>query len=309
MGKIIVIGSSNTDMVVTSSKMPLPGETVLGSEFDIIQGGKGANQAVAVARAGGNVTFIAKVGNDSFGTNAINGYKADNIDTNYVLIDDNKPTGVAVIIVDENSGQNSIVVAPGANGNLSVEDIEKVESEIKSADILLVQLEIPLKTVMFALKLAKENGIKTILNPAPAKLLSDDILKKIDIITPNETETEILTGIEITDDASMKKAAAILLESINDTVIITLGSKGAYYLNKSGEEGIVPAQKVNAVDTTAAGDVFNGYLAASLATKKPLHDSILLANKAAAISVLGKGAQPSIPSLQQVINYKQRQFD
>lgn len=309
MGKIIVIGSSNTDMVVTSSKMPLPGETVLGSEFDIIQGGKGANQAVAVARAGGNVTFIAKVGNDSFGTNAINGYKADNIDTNYVLIDDNKPTGVAVIIVDENSGQNSIVVAPGANGNLSVEDIEKVESEIKSADILLIQLEIPLKTVMFALKLAKENGIKTILNPAPAKLLSDDILKKIDIITPNETETEILTGIEITDDASMKKAAAILLESINDTVIITLGSKGAYYLNKSGEEGIVPAQKVNAVDTTAAGDVFNGYLAASLATKKPLHDSILLANKAAAISVLGKGAQPSIPSLQQVINYKQRQFD
>lgn len=309
MGKIIVIGSSNTDMVVTSSKMPLPGETVLGSEFDIIQGGKGANQAVAVARAGGNVTFIAKVGNDSFGTNAINGYKADNIDTNYVLIDDNKPTGVAVIIVDENSGQNSIVVAPGANGNLSVEDIEKVESEIKSADILLIQLEIPLKTVMFALKLAKENGIKTILNPAPAKLLSDDILKKIDIITPNETETEILTGIEITDDASMKKAAAILLESINDTVIITLGSKGAYYLNKTGEEGIVPAQKVNAVDTTAAGDVFNGYLAASLATKKPLHDSILLANKAAAISVLGKGAQPSIPSLQQVINYKQRQFD
>lgn len=309
MGKIIVIGSSNTDMVVTSSKMPLPGETVLGSEFDIIQGGKGANQAVAVARAGENVTFIAKVGNDSFGTNAINGYKADNIDTNYVLIDDNKPTGVAVIIVDENSGQNSIVVAPGANGNLSVEDIEKVESEIKSADILLVQLEIPLKTVMFALKLAKENGIKTILNPAPAKLLSDDILKKIDIITPNETETEILTGIEITDDASMKKAAAILLESINDTVIITLGSKGAYYLNKTGEEGIVPAQKVNAVDTTAAGDVFNGYLAASLATKKPLHDSILLANKAAAISVLGKGAQPSIPSLQQVINYKQRQFD
>lgn len=309
MGKIIVIGSSNTDMVVTSSKMPLPGETVLGSEFDIIQGGKGANQAVAVARAGGNVTFIAKVGNDSFGTNAINGYKADNIDTNYVLIDDNKPTGVAVIIVDENSGQNSIVVAPGANDNLSVEDIEKVESEIKSADILLIQLEIPLKTVMFALKLAKENGIKTILNPAPAKLLSDDILKKIDIITPNETETEILTGIEITDDASMKKAAAILLESINDTVIITLGSKGAYYLNKSGEEGIVPAQKVNAVDTTAAGDVFNGYLAASLATKNPLHDSILLANKAAAISVLGKGAQPSIPSLQQVINYKQRQFD
>lgn len=309
MGKIIVIGSSNTDMVVTSSKMPLPGETVLGSEFDIIQGGKGANQAVAVARAGGNVTFIAKVGNDSFGTNAINGYKADNIDTNYVLIDDNKPTGVAVIIVDENSGQNSIVVAPGANGNLSVEDIEKVESEIKSADILLIQLEIPLKTVMFALKLAKENGIKTILNPAPAKLLSDDILKKIDIITPNETETEILTGIEITDDASMKKAAAILLESINDTVIITLGSKGAYYLNKTGEEGIVPAQKVNAVDTTAAGDVFNGYLAASLATKNPLHDSILLANKAAAISVLGKGAQPSIPSLQQVINYKQRQFD
>lgn len=302
MGKIIVIGSSNTDMVVTSSKMPLPGETVMGNDFDIIQGGKGANQAVAAARAGGEVTFIAKVGNDDFGKSAINGYKTDNINTDFILVDEQKPTGVAVIIVDESSGQNSIVVAPGANSKLTIQDIEKVKNEIITSDILLVQLEIPLETVKFALNIAKENGIKTILNPAPAQLLNDEILEKIDIITPNETETESLTGIKVKDNDSMKKAAELLLDKINDTVIITLGSKGAYFCTKTGEEGIVPAIKVNAVDTTAAGDVFNGYLAASLATKNSLKDSLLLANKAAAISVLGKGAQPSIPQIEEVNN-------
>lgn len=289
-------------MVVTSSKMPLPGETVMGNDFDIIQGGKGANQAVAAARAGGEVTFIAKVGNDDFGKSAINGYKTDNINTDFILVDEQKPTGVAVIIVDESSGQNSIVVAPGANSKLTIQDIEKVKNEIITSDILLVQLEIPLETVKFALNIAKENGIKTILNPAPAQLLNDEILEKIDIITPNETETETLTGIKVEDNDSMKKAAELLLDKINDTVIITLGSKGAYFFTKTGEEGIVPAIKVNAVDTTAAGDVFNGYLAASLTTKNSLKDSILLANKAAAISVLGKGAQPSIPQIEEVNN-------
>jgi ribokinase len=300
MGKIVVIGSSNTDMVVTSMKMPLPGETIMGNDFDIIPGGKGANQAVAAARAGGDVSFIAKVGNDDFGNKAIEGYKKDKINTKNILIDPKAPSGVAVIIVDETTGQNSIVVAAGSNDNLLTEEIQKIESVIADADVLLVQLEIPLKTVKTALQIAQKNGVKTILNPAPAQFLSDEILSLVDVITPNETETKLLIGIDPQSKNEIQNAATQLLTKVNGSVIITLGSEGVYYQDKDGSQAFVPTTKVDAVDTTAAGDVFNGYFAAALSDGKSCEEAIHLANKAAAISVTRKGAQPSIPGIKEI---------
>lgn len=301
MGKIVVIGSSGTDMVVTSSILPLAGETVMGNEFHIFAGGKGANQAVAAARAGGDVLFVAKVGNDDFGKKSIEGYKKDNINTDKIGVDAEKPSGIAVIMVDESTGQNSIVVVPGSNSALSIDDIKKAETEIKEADVMLVQLEIPLEVVEFSLKIAKGYGVKTILDPAPAQPLSDELLRLVDIITPNETEYQILIGIDPNnDDNDIKKAAAQLLTKVNDTAIITLGSKGVYYASKNGNEGIVPSIKADAIDTTAAGDVFNGYLAAFLADGKDFKEAIKLSNKAAAISVTRKGAQPSIPKIMEL---------
>lgn len=302
MGKIVVIGSSNTDMVVTTPKIPVPGETILGNEFNIIAGGKGANQAVAAARAGGIVTFIAKVGDDDFGKNAVAGYKADKINTDYIFIDPDRPSGIAIIIVEEGSGQNSIVVADGANKCLSIDVIKTAEKLISEADVVLIQLEIPLEVVEFSLKLAKKYGVKTILNPAPAQSLSDEILSLVDIITPNESETQILTGLNPASDEEVKKAAAKLLEKVNETVIVTLGSKGVYFISKSGDNGFVPTTKVEAVDTVAAGDVFNGYLAAALSEGKSCFEAISAANKAATISVTRKGAQPSIPRIDELAN-------
>lgn len=295
MGKIVVIGSTNTDMVVTSEKMPLPGETILGNSFDIIHGGKGANQAVASARADGEVAFVAKVGNDDFGRKTQLEFNNNKISTEHILIDEENPSGVALIIVNETTGQNSIVVAPGANGNMSVEDVMNAEDLIKASDILLVQLEIPLEAVQCALELAKKYGVKTILNPAPAQALTDNLLSKVDYITPNESETEILIGLNPTNDDTTEKAADLLLEKINDTVIITLGSKGVYYKSKNGDAGYVNTDKVDAIDTTAAGDVFNGYFAAGLANEKSCIEAIKKACKAATLSVTRKGAQPSIP--------------
>lgn len=297
MAKIVVIGSSNTDMVVTTPKIPVLGETIMGNEFDIIPGGKGANQAVAAARAGGIVTFVAKVGNDNFGKNAVAGYKADEINTDYIFIDPDRPSGIAIIIVEEGSGQNSIIIAGGANKSLSIDDIKATEKLISEADVVLIQLEIPLEVVEFSLKLARHYGVKTILNPAPAQPLSDEILSLVDIITPNESETQILTGLNLENDGDVEKAAAKLLGKVNETVLVTLGSKGVYFISKNGDNGFVPTTEVEAVDTTAAGDVFNGYLATSLSDGKNCMEAISISNKAAAISVTRKGAQPSIPKI------------
>ena len=300
MGKIVVIGSSNTDMVVRSQKLPAPGETLMGNEFAIIRGGKGANQAVAAVRAGGTVSFSAKVGDDDFGRNAVAGYTAETINTEHIFVDPDKPSGIAVIMVEEDTGQNSIVVVSGANGTLSVEDIQKSEKVISTADVVLIQLEIPLEVVGYSLKLAKQNGVKTILNPAPAQSLSDELLSLVDIITPNESETHILTGLDPDSEKGVKTAAAKLLEKVNDTVVVTLGSKGVYFISKSGEDGFVPTINVEAVDTTAAGDVFNGFFATALAGRKSYREAIELANKAASISVTRKGAQPSIPKIDEL---------
>lgn len=301
MGKIVVIGSSNTDMVVNSPKMPLPGETILGGEFDVFPGGKGANQAVAAARANGNVAFIAKVGDDDFGKNSIEGYKKEKINTDNIFVDKNTPSGIAVIIVEESSGQNSIVVAGGANNSISIDEIKSCEKIIADADVVLIQLEIPIDVVEYALRIAKQNGVKTILNPAPAQLLSDEILSQIDIITPNETESSILVGIDTDNEKNIKKAAGQLLKKVNEAVLITLGEKGIYYISKNGEESMIAAKVVNAIDTTAAGDVFNGYFAAAISEGKSYNEAIIEANKAAAISVTRKGAQPSIPMMNELI--------
>ncbi len=294
MPKVIVVGSSNADMVFTTPKMPSPGETVIGTSFEVIPGGKGANQAVAAARAGAEVVFIAKVGADDLGEAALEGYRKDGIDVGHISRDPGVSSGVAMIMVDSNSGENSIVVAPGANALLSPHDIEDAWKEIRGAGALLVQLETPIETVQRALELAREYDVPTILNPAPAQALSAEVLGLVDYITPNETETQLLTGIWPENEAERQRASSRLLERVGH-VVITLGSQGAYLATRDGTRRILPAPQVKPVDTTAAGDVFNGYLAAALAAGKDLEEAVRVAIQAASISVTQKGAQPSIP--------------
>jgi len=291
--KIVVVGSSNTDMIVKSARIPQPGETILGGEFSTAAGGKGANQAVAAARAGGNVTFIARIGNDMLGKQALVRFKKDGIDTTHVFNDNSAPSGVALIMVSE-SGENSISVASGANANLNPDDIKRSKSKIEEADILLMQLESPIETIQTAAEIAKSSGIKVILNPAPAQELSSELLASIDIITPNETETEILTGIKVNTEEDLDNAVDKLLATGITTVLITLGSKGVLIAQENMNK-IIPAYKVEAVDTTAAGDVFNGAFAVALANGLSLEEAVYFGNAAASISVTRLGAQPSAP--------------
>ena len=299
MNNILVIGSSNTDMVIKTSKLPLPGETILGGTFLMNPGGKGANQAVSAARLGGKVTFITKRGNDLFGNQAVGLFMREGIDTGYVVKDTELPSGVALITVDE-SGENSIVVAPGSNGNLVQEDIPLRLFEESGFEILLLQLEIPVATVEYAAVTASGKNIKVILNPAPAQILSENLFKHVWLITPNETEAEILTGIKITDLSSADEAALSLQKKGIKNVIITLGAEGAY-LKTESYTGLVPGIKVKAVDTTSAGDVFNGALAVALAEGTDFRESVVFANKAASISVTRLGAQASAPYRNEVI--------
>ncbi len=293
LNRITVIGSCNTDMVITTTKLPSPGETILGGKFFMNPGGKGANQAVAAARLGGKVTFIAKTGDDIFGKQAKQLFETENVNTDYMFTDPENPSGVALITVDS-AAENCIVVAPGANGNLLKSDIDQARDEILRSEIILMQLEIPLETVVYAAELGNNAGKKVILNPAPARKLPDELLKMLYMITPNETEAELLTGIKVTDPVTAEKAAKALLNKGVSIVIITLGSKGAFFHTHDGFK-IIPAPKVAAVDTTAAGDVFNGALSVAISEGFELEKAVGFANKAAAISVTRLGAQSSAP--------------
>jgi ribokinase len=296
--RILVVGSSNVDMIARVPRIPRPGETILGGEFITAAGGKGANQAVAAARAGGDVTFIARVGKDMFGDRSLAGFQRDRINVKYVRRDPRRPSGIALIFVSH-SGQNSIAVAPGANAQLSPSDVHRGRTEFERAAVLLAQLEIPLRTVMTALRLAARNRVLTIVNPAPAQRLPEELLRHVSIITPNESEAELMTGIKVTSEVTGMRAAAKLRARGVPTVIITLGAKGALVVNWDGGT-LVPGFKVKPVDTTAAGDVFNGALSVALAEGLELRAAVLFANAAAAISVTRMGAQPSAPRRKEI---------
>ena len=300
MNKIVVIGSSNTDMVVRSERLPRPGESVIGGGFMMAGGGKGANQAVAVARMGHRVLFAAAVGNDMFGDAAVAAYKRFGIDTTYIARKDT-PSGVALIMVD-GAGQNSISVALGANNILTVEDVMPALEQVESGDIVLLQLEIPMETVDACVAVAAAKGARVVLNPAPAAVVSEHTLSKLYLITPNQTEAQTLTGVDVTDEATAQLAAQVLVSHGVERVVITMGSAGAY-LYEEGKGVLIPACKVSAVDTTAAGDVYNGALCAALAEGQSLQDALKFATKASAISVTRVGAQPSVPTREEVDNF------
>lgn len=291
--KITVVGSCNTDMVIKADRLPIPGETVLGGKFFMNPGGKGANQAVAAARMGGNVTLISKTGNDVFGKQSVMLYDSENIHTNYIFSDPNNPSGVALITVDSN-GENCIVVASGANANLFPADIDKAISSIESSNMVLMQLEIPIETVEYVAEIAQKKDIKVILNPAPARALSDKLLNNLYIIIPNRSEAEILSGIKVTDLEKARMAADIISAKGVNIVVITLGSEGAL-IKEYDQNHFVEAVKVDAVDTTAAGDVFCGTVCVGLAEGKTIIEAVKMAAKAAAITVTRMGAQSSIP--------------
>jgi ribokinase len=290
---ILVVGSSNTDMVIKTERFPLPGETILGGNFFLFPGGKGANQAVAASRLGGDVTFITRVGNDLFGSKAIQHFKDENIQTKYIIKDTVHPSGTALITVDK-EGENTIVVAQGANGHLSAQDVTSASAAFRKTDVLLIQLEIPMETVVAAASLAKSHGKKVILNPAPFATLPQAVYEQLFLITPNRSEAEHLTGIRTNTVSAIEAAAKNLRQKGVPNVLITMGSEGAYLLTATKAESM-PARKVQAIDTTAAGDVFNGALAVAIAEGASLEEAVEFANSAAAISVTRMGAQSSAP--------------
>lgn len=303
MNKVCVLGSINMDLVIKVNEMPKEGETILSESFEKIAGGKGANQAVAARRCGNIVSMIGKIGKDDNGKILKGLLEEDSIDTNLIFEDENEPTGMAVITVNKN-GNNSITVISGSNMTLNKDEIEKSKEIIENSDILISQFEVPEEVILEAFKIAKENNKVIILNPAPAKKIDEELLKYTDIIIPNETEAELLTGIKVNDLESAKLAANGLLEKGVKFVIVTLGSKGAAVISK--EDGqIVEAYKVKAIDTTAAGDSFIGGLSSKLDIENLSFENLLkavkFANKVSSITVQRKGAQPSIARLEEVI--------
>ncbi len=299
--KVVVVGSYNTDLTIKTGRIPRPGETIIGGIFSEGGGGKGANQAVAAVRAGADVSFIARVGNDALGKEGIERLMEERIDTRYVYKDADVATGVAFIVVDER-GENSIVVASGANARLSPADIEKAKGEISSAAVLLVQLESPLDAVRAAIKRSHDNGTIVIMNPAPAQPLDRNLLKEIDIITPNKVEAEMITGIKVTNEESLRSITRKILELGINTVLITLGADGIFIGSKNSME-LIPAFKVRAVDSTGAGDVFSGSLAAFLSEGLSVEEAAKMANASASISVMRMGAMASAPTRKEIESF------
>lgn len=289
---ILVIGSSNMDMVARVKRFPLPGETILGGKFLMNQGGKGANQAVTVSRLSGDTNFICKVGEDAIGKQMADLFIAEGIQPDGVLKDNENPSGVAIIMVDERA-ENSIVVASGANANLLPKDIDGLMELVKNADYILMQLEIPLETIAYVTDIASTWGKKVILNPAPMAELPDALLGKLYAITPNRIEAECLTGIKIEDSESLSRVGRAIYDKGVENVIITLGADGAFIYN--GEEKLVPAIKTTPVDTTGAGDVFNGAFTVALSEGKDIPSAVKFANKASSISITREGAILSVP--------------
>ena len=297
-GPIVVVGSFVTDMVIQVDRIPNIGETLLGGKFLTNPGGKGANQAVAAARAGATVHFVGRVGTDSFGDKAAAALRSYRINVDCLLRDKFAATGVALIFVAKN-GANSIGVAPGANFRLTPADITKAARLLRSASVLVMQLETPLATVQAAARVAERAGVPVILNPAPTRKLPASLLKDISIFTPNEHEAEVLTGIKVTNEAAAKKAASNLMARGVQTVVMTLGERGAYVAN-AAEQRLIPGFTVKAVDTTGAGDVFNGALAAALSEGQALAAAVRFANAAAAISVTRVGTSVSAPTRKEI---------
>jgi ribokinase len=296
---IVVVGSLNMDLVVRMPQIPRPGETLLGGVFKTFPGGKGANQAVAAARLGGQVTMIGCVGDDAFGREMRATLAREGIDTTYVLVHPEAATGVALIQVDA-QGQNSIAVASGANFRLTGVDVEKAMQTIGEFDVLVMPLETPLETVYTAAKIASRRGAKVLLNPAPAQVLEKDLLELVDVLLPNEYEIALMTGMQLLSPADTRKAAEKLRALGTKNLIVTLGSQGSALFNASGQETLIPVCQVQAIDTTAAGDCFVGALAVGLCEGKSLLAAAEFASAAAALSVTREGAQPSLPRRSEV---------
>ena len=304
-GNLVVLGSINADHILNLETFPTPGETVTGNQYQVAFGGKGANQAVAAGRSGANIAFIACTGDDDTGERVRKQLASDNIDVAPVSVVEGESTGVALIFVNA-EGENVIGIHAGANAALTTERVEAQRAIISGADVLLMQLESPVESVLAAAKIAHENHTTVVLNPAPARVLSDELLALVDIITPNETEAEKLTGIRVENDDDAARAAGALHNKGIGTVIITLGSRGVW-VSANGEGRRVPGFKVKAIDTIAAGDTFNGALVTALLEGRAMDEAIRFAHAAAAIAVTRKGAQPSVPWRKEIDEFLSQQ--